>query len=42
MTKVDPNKIIKKDPPMRYGDGDFGNAVLIAIFAIILLLFMIL
>jgi len=41
MTKVDPNKIIRKDPPMRYDDGDFGNGVLMVIFAILLLIYII-
>ena len=37
MTKVDKNKIIRKDPPMRYDDGDVGNFVVIIIFIILIL-----
>jgi hypothetical protein len=39
MTKVDPNKVIRKDPPMRYPDGDVGNAI-VAVIIIAVLLFM--
>lgn len=37
MTKIDKSKIIRKDPPMRYNDGDVGNFIVIIIFILLIL-----
>jgi len=37
MTKVDKNKIIRKDPPMRYDEGDIGNGIVILIFVLLII-----